>query len=148
MRKKTFINIFLFFVVSMFMTSCIFIETTAHDDDGVILLTNVAWQTYSKNELWEYENENGEMYEGMKKDIITFHLENGFWTTEYRSPIDTTKKMVYFDYSFDTPYGTIYIGDNEWFDESYSFTYHMESGTITLYSNDGDTLKLSHLSGW
>ena len=152
MRKKL-LSISFILVVSMFMTSCIFIEGSGQYDDDAPQFTNVAWQIYNKIGVWEYENENGEMCEGVKMDIITFYLENGFWTREfwtreYRSSFDTIRKMAYFDYTFDTPHGTIYIGENEWLDESYSFTYDMGAGKITLYSNDGDTLRLMRQVGW
>ena len=141
MEKKLLLISFIL-VASMFMTSCIFIEGPEED---VPQFTHVAWQIYITHKPYIYEDVSEDELE---INTITFYVENGVWTTEYRNSIDTIKKMVYFDYTFDNPHGTIYIEDSEWLDESYSFTYDMGAAKITLYSNDGDTLRLMRQVGW
>lgn len=144
MRKKL-LSISLFLVLSMFMTSCIYFEVPVQDDEDAPNATHVAWQIYITHKPYIYEDVSEDELE---INTITFYVENGIWTTEYRNSIDTIKKMVYFDYTFDKPHGRIYIENNEWLDESYSFTYDMGAGKITLYSNDGDTLELMRQVGW
>ena len=144
MRKKL-LSISLFLVLSMFMTSCIFIEGSGQYDDDAPNATHVAWRTYITHKPYIYEDVSEDELE---INTITFYVENGVWTTEYRNSIDTIKKMVYFDYTFDNPHGRIYIENNEWLDESYSFTCDEGLFKITLYSDDGDTLSLMHQSGW
>ncbi len=144
MRKKL-LSISLFLVLSMFMTSCIYFEVPVQDDEDAPNATHVAWRTYITHKPYIYEDVSEDELE---INTITFYVENGVWTTEYRNSIDTIKKMVYFDYTFDKPHGTIYIGENEWLDESYSFTCDEGLVEIILYSHDDDTLRFGYRSGW
>ena len=131
MRKKL-LSIFLFFVVSMFMTSCI--------DD--LFPIGVSGRTYTSLQDFVYKECEED---GVEINTISFQSGDGVWTTEYISMIDTIKTMVCFDYSFVNPYGEISIDDvedTERYDEWYSFFYNMKERTLTLYSPDNDTLRL------
>lgn len=132
MRKKL-LSISLFFAVSMFMTSCI--------DD--LFPIGVSGRTYTSLQDFVYKECEED---GVEINTISFQSGDGVWITEYISELgDTTKKMVYFDYDFENPYGVITIGDmgdTEWLDEWYSFHYYMKERTLTLYSPDDDTLRL------
>lgn len=133
MRKKL-LSISLFFVVSMFMTSCI--------DD--LFPIGVSGRTYTGFQHFVYKECEED---GVEINTISFQSESvgGVWTTEYISMIDTIKTMVCFDYSFVNPYGEISIDDvedTERYDEWYSFFYNMKERTLTLYSPDNDTLRL------
>jgi copper chaperone CopZ len=108
----------------MFMTSCIYFEVPVQDDEDAPNATHVAWRTYITHKPYIYEDVSEDELE---INTITFYVENGVWTTEYRNSIDTIKKMVYFDYTFDKPHGTIYIGENEeMFDKKQSIVISVE----------------------
>ena len=92
------LSISIILVASMFMTSCILIEGPGQYDDDP-LPTDVTWRTYTAHQHFVYKECEED---GLEMNTISFYLGNGVWTTEHiRESIDTTKRIVYFDYSFD-----------------------------------------------